>query len=106
MAKVTYIGPGGDRQVVDGKPGESLMQIALDNLVPGIFGDCGGCCSCATCHVYVDPAWFGSLEPASADETLMLSGGPDVRDNSRLACQIRMSAELDGIVLTVPGDGT
>jgi 2Fe-2S ferredoxin len=104
MAKVTYIGPGGDQHVVDGAPGESLMQIALDNLVPGILGDCGGCCSCATCHVYVDPIWFRLLEPASADESMMLNGGPDVRETSRLTCQIRMRPELDGIVLHVPGE--
>ena len=104
MAKVTYISPGGAERVLDAAPGESLMQIAVDNMVPGILGDCGGCCSCATCHVYVDPKWLPLLEPASADETMMLTGGPDVRENSRLGCQIYMSAKLDGIVLYVPGD--
>jgi 2Fe-2S ferredoxin len=104
MAKVTYIRPDGEKQIVDAPLGESLMQVALDNLVPGILGDCGGCCSCATCHVYVDPTWVPLLEPASADETMMLQGGPDVRETSRLACQIPMRAELDGIVLYVPGE--
>jgi 2Fe-2S ferredoxin len=102
MAKVKYISSDGDERVVDAGIGESLMQIALNNMVPGILGDCGGCCSCATCHVYVDSKWFSSLEPASENERLMLEGGPDVRETSRLGCQIKMTPELDGIVLCVP----
>jgi ferredoxin, 2Fe-2S len=102
MAKVKYITSGGDERIVDAPIGESLMQIALDNMVPGILGDCGGCCSCATCHVYVDPEWLSSLQPASEDERLMLEGGPDVRETSRLGCQIKMTDELDGIVLYIP----
>jgi len=104
MPKVTYILSGGGEMIVDGAVGESLMQIAVDNLVPGILGDCGGCCSCATCHAYVDPESFSRLEPATEDEIMMLEGGPDVRETSRLTCQIRMSPELDGIVLRLPGD--
>jgi 2Fe-2S ferredoxin len=102
MAKVNYISSSGDERVVEAAIGESLMQAALDNMVPGILGDCGGCCSCATCHVYVDAKWFALLKPASEDERLMLEGGPDVRETSRLGCQIKMAPELDGIVLHVP----
>jgi 2Fe-2S ferredoxin len=102
MPKVTYITPQGQEFRLEGAVGESLMQIAVNNLVPGILGDCGGCCSCATCHVHVDVAWLDKLTPASSDETLMLEGGPDVKDNSRLACQIRLREDLDGIVLRVP----
>jgi 2Fe-2S ferredoxin len=103
MPKVTYILSGGDEFVVEGRVGESLMQIAVDNMVPGILGDCGGCCSCATCHAYVDPQSFSKLEPANEDETMMLEGGPDLRETSRLTCQIHMSEELDGMVLRLPG---
>jgi 2Fe-2S ferredoxin len=104
MPKVTYITASGGEMVVDGKVGESLMQIAVDNAVPGVLGDCGGCCSCATCHAYVDPQSFAKLAPASEDENMMLEGGPDLRPTSRLTCQIRMSPELDGIVLSLPGE--
>jgi 2Fe-2S ferredoxin len=78
------------------------MQIAVDHLLPGITGDCGGCCSCATCHVYVDDAWRERLPPASDEETMMLEGAVDVRPESRLGCQIRLTEELDGLVLRLP----
>ena len=102
MAKVKYIGAGGREQIIEAASGQSLMQVAIDNLVPGILGDCGGCCSCATCHVYVDPKWVPLLESPSADEKVMLEGSPELKENSRLACQIQMRDELDGIVLYVP----
>jgi ferredoxin, 2Fe-2S len=102
MAKVKFIGAGGEEREVEAPIGASLMQTALDHMIPGILGDCGGCCSCATCHAHIDPKWFPLLEPASEDEKLMLAGGPDVRDNSRLTCQIRMTPELDGLVMFVP----
>jgi 2Fe-2S ferredoxin len=102
MPKVTYITADGKEYIADGTSGESLMQIAVDNLVPGIPGDCGGCCSCATCHAHVDEKWLQMLEPPSADETMMLEGGPSVRGNSRLTCQIPMRDALDGIILRIP----
>lgn len=87
---------------VDAEAGRSLMQIAMDNLVPGIYGECGGACSCATCHVYIDPAWGDRLPPRSSDESFMLEGAPDVNEHSRLSCQLKMSEEWEGLVLRIP----
>ncbi|MCY1462073.1 hypothetical protein D9M71_798070 [compost metagenome] len=78
------------------------MQIAVDNMVPGIDGECGGACSCATCHVYVDPAWQERLPPRSGDETFMLEGASAVGESSRLSCQLKMREEWDGLVLRIP----
>jgi 2Fe-2S ferredoxin len=78
------------------------MQIALDNAVPGILGDCGGACSCATCHAYVDARWTEKLPAVSETEAFMLEGVPEPRANSRLCCQIKMQAALDGIVVQLP----
>jgi ferredoxin, 2Fe-2S len=102
MALVTFITSQGDEIVAEGSAGDSLMQIAVMSRVPGITGDCGGCCSCATCHVYVPPEWQPRLPAPAADEAMMLTGCSNAQQNSRLACQIRMSAELDGMVLQVP----
>jgi 2Fe-2S ferredoxin len=78
------------------------MQVALDHSVPGILGDCGGSCSCATCHGYVDDRWAAELPAKSETEVFMLEGVPDLRANSRLCCQIRMKSELEGIVVHLP----
>jgi len=102
MAKVTYLTTQGERYVIDVDDGTSLMQAAVDNLVPGILGDCGGACACATCHVYVDPAWLERLGKPSELEAEMLAGLLAPRDNSRLCCQIHMDESLDGLVLNVP----
>lgn len=100
--KVTYIEHNGTRHEVDGADGQSLMEVATENLVPGILGDCGGTCSCATCHTYVDLAWQDRLDAASDDELGVLDGALDVRENSRLCCQIKLQQGLDGIVLHLP----
>jgi ferredoxin, 2Fe-2S len=102
MAKIRFIQHDGTEHVVDGEPGTSVMQTARDNMVPGIIGDCGGNCSCATCHGYVDPAWLKKLEPRSENELVMLDGVMNVEDNSRLTCQIKVTKELDGIVIRLP----
>lgn len=99
MPKITFTEPDGKRHVIDAAAGQSVMQIAVDNLMPGIFGDCGGCCSCATCHAHIDPAWLGRLPTPSEDETMMLEGALDVTDNSRLCCQLNVSDEIDGLVV-------
>ncbi len=100
--KVTYVEHNGTRHEVDGAEGQSLMEVATENLIPGILGDCGGTCSCATCHTYVDLAWQGKLVAASDDELGVLDGALDVRENSRLCCQIKLQRDLDGIVLHLP----
>jgi 2Fe-2S ferredoxin len=101
MPRVTYIAADSKIFSLDGAAGMSLMQLATSEGVPGIIGECGGVASCATCHVYVDPSWFDKLPAAKADERAMLEFADDVRDTSRLGCQIRLRSDLDGIVVTV-----
>jgi 2Fe-2S ferredoxin len=102
MAKVTYIDFAGKEYVVDVDSGANLMQAALDGGVPGILGDCGGGCACATCHVFVDPDWSEKAGKASELEADMLDGLLDPQPTSRLSCQIIMSDALDGVVIRLP----
>jgi len=102
MAKIKFILFDGTETVVDAPDGTSVMNAALDNLVPGIDADCGGECSCATCHVIVDPAWIDVVGRPGEQEESMLDLNPDREENSRLSCQIRVSAELDGLVVQLP----
>ncbi|MEZ5740626.1 MAG: 2Fe-2S iron-sulfur cluster-binding protein [Burkholderiaceae bacterium] len=102
MPKVTYIEHDGQAHEIDVPEGLSLMRGAVDNEVPGIDGDCGGQCACATCHVYVDPAWLAKTGERTEMEVSMLDFAAATQDNSRLACQINMSGALDGIVLRMP----
>ena len=102
MAKITFIGADATRYEVDADNGSTLMENAIRNGVPGIEAECGGACACATCHVYVDEEWraaTGEPEPMEED---MLDFAYDVRPNSRLSCQIRVSEALDGLIVTVP----
>ncbi len=102
MIKVTYIEYNGTQRVVDVEEGVSLMEAAVSNLVPGIDGDCGGMCACATCHVFVDDAWLAKLAPMESMEDAMLNLAEGRDANSRLACQIKAAPELDGLVLRTP----
>ena len=102
MPKVTYIEHNGKEHVVDVPEGWSVMEGAVKNLIPGIDADCGGACACATCHVYVDPAWTGKLQPKEDMEQTMLDFAQDLEANSRLSCQIKVTKELDGIVVRMP----
>lgn len=102
MPKILYIQHNGKEHVVDAEVGKSVMQNAVENLVPGIVGDCGGACSCATCHGYVDAAWADKVGPKTETEEVMLDGAMHVKPNSRLTCQITMTAELDGLVVRLP----
>jgi 2Fe-2S ferredoxin len=103
MTRIHFIQPDGQEQSVEAQPGQSVMQAAIGALVPGITADCGGACTCATCHGYVDEAWMGRVPPASADEVDMIDAGCfDVQPNSRLTCQIRVKEELDGLVIRLP----
>ncbi len=102
MVKITFIQHDGSEKTVDGVPGMTVMETAIKNSVPGIDADCGGACACATCHVYVEPDWqakTGSRNPMEED---MLDFAFDVRDNSRLSCQIKVSDAIDGVRLRVP----
>jgi 2Fe-2S ferredoxin len=102
MPKVTFIEFNGTAHEVEATLGQSLMRAAVDNGVPGIDADCGGACACATCHVYVDPAWLARTGSRSEMEQSMLSFAAAAQDNSRLSCQIPMTEALAGIVLRLP----
>ena len=97
MPKITYIDSSGASRIVDAEVGSTVMETAIKNGVPGIEAECGGACACATCHVYVDEAWLEKTGGPSPMEEDMLDFGFDVRPNSRLSCQIKVTAELDGL---------
>ena len=102
MPKVTYVQPDGRAQTLDVAVGRSIMEGAVGEMINGIIGECGGCCSCATCHVYVDEPWHGKLDPKDQMEEAMLEGAVEPGPLSRLSCQIKMTDELDGIVVRIP----
>ncbi|TNE37374.1 MAG: (2Fe-2S)-binding protein [Alphaproteobacteria bacterium] len=102
MAKITFIDHDGTKRDVEADNGLSVMEAAVNNMVPGIDADCGGACACATCHVYVDDAWMGKTGEISDMEETMLDFAEDRRENSRLSCQIKISDDLDGLVVTTP----
>ena len=102
MANITYIDPDGTVRTVDGELGSTVMETAIKNNVPGIEAECGGACACATCHVYVDDAWRVTVGDPSPMEEDMLDFGYDVKPNSRLSCQIKVTDELEGLVLRIP----
>ena len=102
MAKIKYIEKDGTEHIVDVPNGLSVMEGSHRFTIPGIDGDCGGACACATCHVYVEEGWFDRLEPMEELEKDMLDFAFDVRENSRLSCQIKVSDEVEGLVVRVP----
>lgn len=102
MATIKFIEHNGKEHEVDAPSGTSVMNAAVDNLVPGIDADCGGECSCATCHVIVDDAWIAKVGKPSDQEESMLDLNPDRVDNSRLSCQIEVTDDLDGLVVNLP----
>ena len=102
MPRITYVEHNGTAHSVEVAEGVSLMEGALGNGVPGIDGDCGGNAACATCHVYVDPAWESRTGTISEMEEAMLDLADTRKPNSRLACQIHASAALDGLVVSMP----
>lgn len=102
MAIIIYTDSEGTSREVEAKSGTSIMEAAVQNMIPGIDADCGGACACATCHVYVDEAWLGKLKDKDDMEESMLDFAEHVQDNSRLSCQILISDELDGIKVTTP----
>ena len=102
MPKITYIEHDGTGHTMDVAEGLSVMEGAVNNNVPGIDADCGGSCACATCHVYVDAAWDHLTGEKNESEASMISFANAVEPNSRLSCQIRVTAELDGLVVRMP----
>jgi len=104
MPKITYIAQDGTSRVLDAPVGETVMDCAVDHGVDGIVAACGGCCSCSTCHVYVDEAWLPVVGSRHSEEEYVLEYGIDVRSNSRLSCQIKVSDQLEGLVVHIPAE--
>ena len=102
MPKIKYISHDGGEHEIDADIGSTVMETAVKNMVPGIEAECGGACACATCHVYVDDAWTGTVGKPEAMEEDMLDFAYDVRPNSRLSCQISISENLDGLIVRTP----
>jgi 2Fe-2S ferredoxin len=103
MANITFVEASGQSTTVNLADGWNLMQGAIANGIDGILGECGGSCACATCHCYVDEARLGDLPPAAENELDMLDNvAAERRPNSRLACQIKASAALEGLIVHLP----
>ncbi|MEX2367431.1 MAG: 2Fe-2S iron-sulfur cluster-binding protein [Pseudohongiellaceae bacterium] len=102
MPLVKYISHDGAINEIEVESGSSVMQGAVDNMLDGIVAECGGSCSCATCHVYVDEQWQDKIPPPDAMEKDMLECVLEPRENSRLSCQIKVGDELDGLVIRMP----
>ncbi|MEM8852718.1 MAG: 2Fe-2S iron-sulfur cluster-binding protein [Pseudomonadota bacterium] len=102
MATITFITFQGESLKVEADNGSSVMEAAIRSMVPGIEAECGGACACATCHVYVADAWKDKVGGPSPMEEDMLDFAYEVKDTSRLSCQIKVTDELDGLVVSVP----
>ncbi len=102
MPKITFIEHDGTTNEVEGEVGMTVMELARKHDIPGIEAECGGACSCATCHVYVDDAWTAKTGSPEEMEEDMLDFAFDVRANSRLSCQIKITDELDGLIVRTP----
>lgn len=103
MIEVTYVDSKGNRQTVEAESGQSIMQVAADNLINGILGDCGGSCTCATCHCFVEEEWLEKTGEANSFEKDMLDlCAIPAKENSRLSCQITVNEDLNGIVIHLP----
>ena len=102
MTKITYVEFNGTEHTVNVTPGQSVMEGAVSNNVPGIDAECGGACACATCHVYLDPTWIDKTGERNTMEESVLEFANNVKPNSRLSCQMRVTEELDGLVVRMP----
>jgi ferredoxin, 2Fe-2S len=102
MAQISFIDSNGQTRTVEGENGATVMETAIRNGIPEIEAECGGACACATCHVYVDPAWTDQVGKPQPMEEDMLDFAWEVQPNSRLSCQIKVRPELDGLVVRTP----
>lgn len=102
MSVVTFITHDGQEHVTSLEEGSSLMQVAVEGMVPGIDGDCGGEAACGTCHVIVDERWIAEVGRSGPVEEEMLAMNPEREPNSRLSCQVRLSDRLDGLTVRLP----
>jgi 2Fe-2S ferredoxin len=101
MPKLIVVSRDGTETVMEGEKGLSVMEVIRDGGADELLALCGGCCSCATCHVHVDDEWLDALEPMSADEDDLLDTSDHRGPNSRLSCQIQFGAELDGLRVAI-----
>tara|TARA_R110000751_G_scaffold259709_2_gene358948 strand:- start:17612 stop:17938 length:327 start_codon:yes stop_codon:yes gene_type:complete len=107
MTKITYISADGAQTTVDARDGDSVMSTAIAHDIDGITGECGGSMMCATCHCYVDEAWLEAVGPREdGEEDMLESASSEVKSNSRLSCQIGVTAALDGLVVHLPESQT
>ena len=102
MAKIHFVDHSGETRIIDVENGATVMEAAIRNAVPGIEAECGGACACATCHVYVDEAWREATGSPAQMEEDMLDFAFDIRSESRLSCQIKVTDALDGLVVRIP----
>lgn len=102
MPNITFILPDESIKVVDAIDGDSIMQTAVDNDIEEITADCGGSCSCATCHCIIDDAWIGKVGTADEAEIAVMESAIEMTPNSRLSCQIKVTDALEGLVVHVP----
>ena len=102
MPKITYIDQTGNSKTIEVENGLTVMEGAIQNNIPGIDADCGGSMACATCHVYVEDSWLNKIPKAEDAENDMIDMAYNPKKNSRLSCQIIVSDELDGLVVTTP----
>jgi len=102
MTKITFIEFDKTEHIVDAENDTTIMEAAIQNSVPGIDADCGGACACATCHVYIDSAWVDKTGKAEQMEQDMLDFAFDVTEESRLSCQIKISDDLEGLLVNLP----
>lgn len=102
MAKITYIEFGGKEHEIDVDNGMTIMEGAVKNMIPGIDADCGGACACSTCHVYVQGDWYEKLGGPKDMEEDMLDFAYDVKENSRLSCQMKVDDSYEGLVVKMP----
>jgi len=102
MPTITFISHLGQSHEVIAVSGNSLMETAVDNGVVAVVADCGGACSCATCHVYIDPNWYAQLPEPDEFEQELLEFAIDLQANSRLSCQVEITEEMDGMVVHTP----
>ena len=102
MAKITYIEHDGTEHQADVAPGQTLKDGAVNNMIPGVLAECGGNCACATCHVYIDHGWTDRVGPANEMEADMLDFAHEPQENSRLSCQVEVTAEMDGLIIRIP----
>ena len=102
MPAIVFVRSNGERVEIEGLKGQSIMEAALNNGVDEILAECGGCMSCATCHIYVAPAWMDKIPPADDLETSLVACAVEPNEYSRLSCQIQVTEAIDGIIIHLP----